>query len=43
MGIPKIKSIKVNSEDYNIGVLFNNGVTKNIDFRDKIREDFYCD
>ena len=43
MDIPKIKSIKVNSEDYNISVLFDNGVTKNIDFKDKIKEDFYCD
>ena len=38
-----IKSIKVNSENYSISVLFDNGVTKNIDFKDKIKEDFYCD
>ena len=38
-----IKSIKVSSENYSISVLFDNGVTKNIDFKDKIKEDFYCD
>ena len=43
MNIPKIKSIKVNSEDYTIVVLFDNGITKDIDFKDKIKEDFYCD
>ena len=43
MNSPKIKSIKVNSENYSISVLFDNGVTKNIDFKDKIKEDFYCD
>lgn len=43
MNSHRIKSIKVNSENYSISVLFDNGVTKNIDFKDKIKEDFYCD
>lgn len=41
MSIPKIKSIKVDSQNYNISVLFDNGVKKNIDFKDKIKEEFY--
>ena len=41
MSIPKIKSIKINSEDYSIVVLFDNGITKDIDFKDKIKEEFY--
>ena len=28
MSIPKIKSIKVDSQNYNISVLFDNGVKK---------------
>ena len=43
MNSPKIKSIKVISESYSISVLFDNGVTKDIDFKDKIKEDFYSD
>lgn len=43
MNIPKIKSIKINSEDYSIVVLFDNGVTKDIEFKGKIKEDFYSD
>ena len=43
MNSPKIKSIKVNSEDYSIIVLFDNGVKKNIDFKGKINEEFYSD
>lgn len=43
MSIPKIKSIKINSEDYSIVVLFDNGITKDIDFKGKINEDFYSD
>ena len=43
MNSPKIKSIKVSSEDYSIIVLFDNGVNKNIDFKGKINEEFYSD
>lgn len=43
MNIPKIKSIKVNSDSYSISVLFDNGVTKNINFKEKLKEDFYID
>ena len=38
-----MKSIKVNSENYSIIVLFDNGITKNIDFTEKLKEDFYSD
>ena len=43
MNSPKIKSIKVSSEDYSIIVLFDNGVKKNIDFKGKINEELYSD
>lgn len=43
MNIPKIKSIKVDSDSYSITVLFDNGVTKNINFTEKLKEDFYID
>lgn len=43
MNVPKIKSIKVDSQNYSIIVLFDNGVTKNIDFSGKLQEDFYSD
>ena len=37
MNSPKIKSIKVNSENYSISVLLDKGVTKNIYSKDKIK------
>lgn len=43
MSVPKIKNIKVDSENYTISVLFDNGVTKKIDFKEKLKEDFYID
>lgn len=43
MNSSQINSIKVDSESYSISVLFDNGVTQNIDFKDKIKEDFYSD
>lgn len=43
MNVPKIKSIKIISENYSIIVLFDNGITKNIDFSEKFKEDLYSD
>ena len=43
MKFPKIKSIKIISKNYIIIVLFDNGITKNIDFSEKLKEDFYSD
>ncbi|PJI08668.1 MULTISPECIES: DUF2442 domain-containing protein [Clostridium] len=43
MNTPKIKSINVNSKEYSINVLFDNGVIKHIDFKGKLKEDFYSD
>lgn len=43
MNVPKIKNIKVNSEDYSIIVLFDNGIKKDIDFKEKLKEEFYSD
>ncbi|MDY5912415.1 MAG: DUF2442 domain-containing protein [Inconstantimicrobium porci] len=43
MNSPKIKSIKVNSGNYSMLILFDNGITKNIDFKEKLKEEFYSD
>lgn len=43
MNVPKIKSIKINSENYSMRVLFDNGISKDIDFREKLQDDFYSD
>ena len=43
MKFPKIKSIKIISKNYIIIVLFDNGITKNIDFSKKLKEDLYSD
>ncbi|EES47715.1 DUF2442 domain-containing protein [Clostridium botulinum] len=43
MNIPKIKQIKINSQQYVLIVLFDNGITKEITFDEKLNDDFYAD
>lgn len=43
MNVPKIKNIQINSENYSIIVLFDNGVEKYVDFKNKLNEEFYSD
>ena len=43
MNVPKIKKIQINSENYSIIVLFDNGVEKYVDFKNKLNEEFYSD
>ncbi|NFG41547.1 DUF2442 domain-containing protein [Clostridium botulinum] len=43
MSIPKIKEIKIDSQQYILIVLFDNGVVKEIDFKQKLQEEFYSD
>ncbi|HBJ1652036.1 DUF2442 domain-containing protein [Clostridium botulinum] len=43
MNIPKIKQIKINSQQYVLIVLFDNGITKEINFDEKLKDDFYAD
>lgn len=40
---PKIKKIKVNSQQYILLVLFDNGIVKEIDFKEKLQDDFFND
>lgn len=39
----KIIKIKIFPDTFNILVLFDNGITKNIDFKKKLNEEFYRD
>lgn len=43
MSIPKIKEIKIDSQQYMLIVLFDNNVTKEINFNEKLNDDFYAD
>ena len=43
MSNPKIKKIKVDSQQYILIVLFDNAIVKEIDFKEKIEEEFYND
>lgn len=43
MSTPKILKIEIDSQQYKITVLFDNGVTKKIDFKEKLQDDFYSD
>lgn len=43
MSIPKIKEIKIDSQQYLLIVLFDNGITKEINFYEKLNDDFYAD
>ena len=43
MSNPKIKKIKIDSQQYILIVLFDNGIVKEIDFKEKLEEDFYND
>ncbi len=43
MNVPKIKQIKIDSQQYVLIVLFDNGVTKEINFDEKLNDDFYAD
>ncbi len=40
---PKIKKIKIDSQQYILKVLFDNGITKEIDFKQKLQDDLYSD
>lgn len=39
----KIKEIKIDSDDYLLIVLFANGITKVVDFKEKLKDDMYSD
>lgn len=41
--INKIKEIKIDSDDYLLIVLFANGITKVVDFKEKLKDDMYSD
>ncbi|MBN7573919.1 MULTISPECIES: DUF2442 domain-containing protein [Clostridium] len=43
MNNPKIKKIKIDSQQYILIVLFDNGILKEIDFKEKLQDDFYSD
>ncbi|MFL0163622.1 DUF2442 domain-containing protein [Candidatus Clostridium helianthi] len=43
MNDPKIKKIKIDSQQYILIVLFDNGILKEIDFKEKLQDDFYSD
>jgi len=43
MSNPKIKKIKIDSQQYILIVLFDNGIVKEIDFKPKLQDDFYND
>jgi hypothetical protein len=43
MSNPKIKKIKIDSQQYTLIVLFDNGIVKEIDFKEKLKDDFYND
>lgn len=43
MNNPKIKKIKIDSQQYILIVLFDNGIVKEIDFKEKLQDDFYND
>ena len=43
MSSPKIKEIKIDSQQYVLIVLFDNGAIKEIDFKQKLQDDFYSD
>ena len=43
MSNPKIKKIKIDSQQYILIVLFDNAIVKEIDFKEKIEEEFYND
>lgn len=40
---PKIIKIKIDSQHHKLMVLFDNGITKEVDFKEKLQEDFYSD
>lgn len=42
-GSPKIKNIKINSQQYEIEVLFDNNIIKKVDFKEKLKDEFYSD
>ncbi|MGL5084535.1 MAG: DUF2442 domain-containing protein, partial [Clostridium sp.] len=42
MVYPKIKSIEV-LDEYKMKVLFNNNISKLVDFKEKLKEEFYID
>ena len=35
--------IKINSQQHSLIVLFDNGIVKEVDFKEKLQEDFYSD
>ena len=39
----KIKEIKIDSDNYLLIVLFANGITKVVDFKEKLKDDMYLD
>ncbi len=43
MSNPKIKKIKIDSQQYILIVLFDNGIVKEIDFKQKLQDDLYSD
>lgn len=43
MSNPKIKKIKIDSQQYILIVLFDNSIVKEIDFKQKLQDDFYSD
>lgn len=43
MSNPKIQKVKADSQQYILIVLFDNGVVKEVDFKEKLQEDFYDD
>jgi len=43
MSNPKIKKIKIDSQQYILIVLFDNGIVKQIDFKQKLQDDLYSD
>ena len=43
MSNPKIKKIKIDSQAYILIVLFDNEIVKEIDFKEKLEENFYND
>ena len=43
MSNPRIRKIKIDSQQYILIVLFDNGVVKEVDFKEKLQDDFYND
>jgi hypothetical protein len=40
---PKVIKIKINSQQHSLIVLFDNGIVKEVDFKEKLQDDFYSD